>query len=51
MPLKNYSLTSEIKDMMRFGNHTLFGLKARIMINKHKDEVYYLVSDLEHGYT
>jgi hypothetical protein len=47
MPLKNYSLTSDIKDI-GFGNYTSSGLRTRIIINKHKDEVYYLVSDLEY---
>ena len=47
MPLKNYSLTSDVKDI-GFGNYTSSGLRTRIIINKHKDEVYYLVSDLEY---
>ncbi|MGC9124057.1 MAG: transposase, partial [Thermoplasmata archaeon] len=47
-PLKNYSLTSEIEDLW-FGNYTSSGLRTRVIINKHKDEVYYLVSDLEYG--
>lgn len=49
-PLKNYSLTSEIKDM-GFGNYTSLGLRARVIINKRKDEIYYLVSDLEYECT
>ncbi len=49
-PLKNYSLTSEIKDIA-FGNYTSLGLKARVIINKRKDEIYYLVSDLEYECT
>jgi hypothetical protein len=45
--LKNYSLTSEMKDLW-FGNYTSSNLRARVIINKHKDEIYYLVSDLEY---